>query len=122
MTRQEIEDEAGERARTRRFADHPLLPHAVTLTVGAILNAFIVAFVAGQAFQRIDGNSDDIAMMRTNASPAAAQAIGEIRVFDQSLDRRVSNLEVEIRSQRAEMLNYLQRIDQNVRDHVTGGK
>ena len=119
MNRHEIEEEADdERFKRSKVALHPMLPHVITLTVGAVINGFLVAFVAGQAFQRIDENSDDIAAIQADASPAAAQAIGEIRIFDQSIDRRVTNLEAELRAQRQEMMAYLQRIDDALRNHV----
>jgi hypothetical protein len=118
MHQHEIEEEASERPRLRE--KNEWLPHLLTLGAGLALNVIVVAFTFGQTMQRVDQNTDDISLIRANASPAAAQAIGEIRVYDQGLDRRITNLEAELRTQRTEMMAYLQRIDQNVQDHLNG--
>ena len=116
MRQSEIEEEASERK--RRVQEHPLFPHVMTLVAGLVVNIIIVAFVVGQVIQRIDQNSDDLAIIKLNASPAAAQAIASIRAIDESQNEQITILRSEMRDSRREMLDYLQRIDQKLDDHV----
>jgi hypothetical protein len=118
VRQEEIEEES--RERKRRLTDHPLLPHLITLGAATLLNLIALSFFAGSQNRSIDENTDDIKDLKARMSPAAAQAIGEIRVYDAALDRRISNLEAQFQAQRVEMMQYLQRIDQNLQHHLEG--
>lgn len=92
-----------------------------------IVSNLVTLLIAGVVFSNgygrlsnmIETQQHEVQMLRTmNITPGAQTAIGVMQAQDRALEQRVTNIEQEMRSQRLELVSFLQRFETKLDDHI----